>query len=417
MLRGSRRGPARGRAARDAWRRRAASRGASLARRMAKAIRARSSSACACPSSSSGPARAEATSPSAASNAPAAVWARAAARARLAWVSGSGVSRTACSRKAAVAAAPPRACARPAQCSSSAARFSSGPGAPWARCHARRSGSVSGSVAAASARWTAWRSLVGRGAVDRRADQRVAESDAFAELAQVRGGRGLVPRPVDSGVLGRAPDDRRIAERLGGRDQQQALCRRAPGSRLGAGSSPRSRSPGAQARADRSRPRVRRASTHAGARGWPTGSRASPRRSGHGPARPTAHGPPTATACAHRRSARPADLELWQPGQLAVDRRGSRREDHRHRFRQQAAGHEGQRLRRRAIEPLRVVDHADQRLRAGAIGEQPEHGQGNEEPVRHRSGLQPERRADGLTLRVGKCREMVEHRRAELMQA
>ena len=67
---------------------------------------------------------------------------------------------------------------------------------------------------------------VGRGAVDRRADERVAEPDAFAELAQVRGGRGLVPGPVDSGVLCSAPDDRRIAERLGGRDQQQALCRR-----------------------------------------------------------------------------------------------------------------------------------------------------------------------------------------------
>jgi hypothetical protein len=53
---------------------------------------------------------------------------------------------------------PPRACARPADRSSSAATSSSGPAAAWARCQARRSGAISGSVAAASAPCTAWRS-------------------------------------------------------------------------------------------------------------------------------------------------------------------------------------------------------------------------------------------------------------------
>ena len=60
-------------------------------------------------------------------------------------------------RNAAAAARPPRACARPADCSSSAATGSLGPAAAVARCHARRSGSTLRSVASARARWTARR--------------------------------------------------------------------------------------------------------------------------------------------------------------------------------------------------------------------------------------------------------------------
>jgi hypothetical protein len=101
---------------------------------------------------SGGPASAWATRPSAAFGAPASRLARAAASIRCARLVGSGVSRAARSMNAAAAASPPRACARSADCSSSAATSSSGPGAAWARCQARRSGSTSGSVASASAR-------------------------------------------------------------------------------------------------------------------------------------------------------------------------------------------------------------------------------------------------------------------------
>ena len=62
------------------------------------------------------------------------------------------------SRNAAAAASPPRACARPAERSSAAATSSSGPEVAWARCHAQRSGSASGSVATASAPCAARRS-------------------------------------------------------------------------------------------------------------------------------------------------------------------------------------------------------------------------------------------------------------------
>ena len=93
-----------------------------------------------------------------ASNRPAWKLTSAAAKARSASRAGSAVSSTARFRKAAAAAMPPRAWARPAERSSSAATSSSGPGAAHARCQARRSGSVSASVASARARCTRWRS-------------------------------------------------------------------------------------------------------------------------------------------------------------------------------------------------------------------------------------------------------------------
>ena len=89
----------------------------------------------------------------ASSRAPAWNFARAAARARPARREGSGVRATARSRKAAAAPKPPRACARAADCSSSSATSSSGTDVACARCHARRSGSLSRSVASARARW------------------------------------------------------------------------------------------------------------------------------------------------------------------------------------------------------------------------------------------------------------------------
>ena len=56
------------------------------------------------------------------------------------------------------AARPPRACARPAHRSSSAATSSSGSVVAWARCQARRSGSACGSMTSASVRCARWRS-------------------------------------------------------------------------------------------------------------------------------------------------------------------------------------------------------------------------------------------------------------------
>lgn len=62
------------------------------------------------------------------------------------------------SRNTTAAAAPPRIRVRSAQRSISSATASSGHGAAWARCHAWRSGSASGSVASAKTRCAARRS-------------------------------------------------------------------------------------------------------------------------------------------------------------------------------------------------------------------------------------------------------------------
>jgi hypothetical protein len=76
-------------------------------------------------SSSSGPSLARLTSAPAGSNAPASIWANAASIARPPRTAGEGVSSVARVRKAAAAATPPGARARPAQRSSSAAMSSS----------------------------------------------------------------------------------------------------------------------------------------------------------------------------------------------------------------------------------------------------------------------------------------------------
>ena len=121
--------------------------------------RPRSKPALACSSSLRTPDSAVATKRRASSSAPACSFAWAAARARPDLRDSSGVSSVARSRNAAAAAKPPRACARAADSSSSAATSSSGVEAACARCQARRSGSSSGSVASARARWISRRSL------------------------------------------------------------------------------------------------------------------------------------------------------------------------------------------------------------------------------------------------------------------
>ena len=83
---------------------------------------------------------------------------------------------------------------------------------------------------------------------------------------------------------------------------------------------------------------------------------------------------------------------------------------------QQPARHERQRLRRRAVQPLGVVDQADQRLLAPDLGQQPEQRQADQEAIRRRARAQAERGAQRVALRAGQGVEPVEHRRAQLLQ-
>src|SRR5256712_9531338 len=64
----------------------------------------------------------------------------------------------------------------------------------------------------------------------------------------------------------------------------------------------------------------------------------------------------------------------------------------------EAARHEAQDLRRRAVEPMRIVHEADQWLRLGVVGEQAEHGHPDQESIRRPAAGNSERPAERVAL-------------------
>ena len=319
----------------------------------------------------------------AASNCPAPRLAWAAASDRSAFRAGSPVSATERFRNAAAAARPPRAWARPAETSSSSATSSTGPVAATARCQARRSGSASRSVD------------LGEGEVGDPALRRHRRIGR-RPTAQGDGERSRAPRPRAARRLSRR---RRAGSRAARRHAAGSAGRRAaPPRRRAGGVAPArgaSRTAGRscsrcvrrdrEPRAFRTRPRAASESSHGAA---PAGRADSPRLGDD----------PVADAL--------VELELeprvqQRPG-VAVDSprtsssgtcqhlaRFPRREDEPHRFGEQAAGDEGERLRRGLIEPLRVVDDAQQRASLGRLGEEAEGREPDQEPVRSRPALIP----------------------------
>ena len=69
------------------------------------------------------------------------------------------------------------------------------------------------------------------------------------------------------------------------------------------------------------------------------------------------------------------------------------------------------------VQPLGIVDHADERLFLSGLGEQAEYGQPDDEPVGGCLRAESERRLERITLWVGQSLPQIEHRRAQLMQA
>ena len=92
-------------------------------------------------------------------------------------------------------------------------------------------------------------------------------------------------------------------------------------------------------------------------------------------------------------------------------------EHDRHRLRQQPSRDESEDLIRSLVQPLRVIDETEQRLLLGHGGQQAEHGEGDEEPVRSTSGRPAQRDAQRIPLRLRKGIETSKHRRAQLMHA
>ena len=110
----------------------------------------------------------------------------------------------------------------------------------------------------------------------------------------------------------------------------------------------------------------------------------------------------------------PRHFELRQPGQLAA--RLADREHQADRVGDHPPGREPQGLRGSAIQPLMVIDDADQRLRRGHLREQAQHGQPDQEPVRRRPGADPEHGPQRIALRTGQVPGVIQHRPAQLMQ-
>ena len=114
--------------------------------------------------------------------------------------------------------------------------------------------------------------------------------------------------------------------------------------------------------------------------------------------------------------AQAADRQLRQAPEPLVRPARARREDQGDRLGQQPAGDERERLRRGLVQPLRVVDQADQRPLLGDIGQQAQYRQSDQEPIRRAAVAQPECRAQRVALRAGQVIQMVQHRRAQLVQ-
>ena len=93
------------------------------------------------------------------------------------------------------------------------------------------------------------------------------------------------------------------------------------------------------------------------------------------------------------------DDELRQVLHLAVCGRQAGREDDRDRLGDQPARNEPEDLGRRPVEPLRVVDQADERPFLGGFAYEVEHRQAHQEAIRHIAGPQAERRSQRVTLR------------------
>ena len=254
-----------------------------------------------------------------------------------------------------------------------------------ARCQARRSGSTLG-IGRLGQRAVHLPALV-RGAPRGRPPSAPADGGTRTRRADLdqpgrlgrRGRVGADPEP-----LGRAPQQRRVADRLGRRHEQQPLRvgREAP--RAAAGSSPRSGSPAAARPAARTRRPAPPASARAAAPAARAGCRASRRRSGRAPARPAARDRRRPAARARRRRAGPRPRSSGRPASSrrspgsrtantsATDSASSRR-----------ATNASACAEARSSHCASSTTHSSGRSSA-ASDEQAEHGQPDEEAIRAR---------------------------------
>ena len=83
---------------------------------------------------------------------------------------------------------------------------------------------------------------------------------------------------------------------------------------------------------------------------------------------------------------------------------------------QQAAPNESEDLSRGLIEPVRVIQDAQQRLLGGGLRQQAEHGEGDQKSVGFVSDAESQCNGERPPLRLGEHSEATQHRSEQLMQ-
>ena len=229
----------------------------------------------------------------------------------------------------------------------------------------------------------------GGGAVGGRSHERMPEADPEPDLEEpCRGGRirrhAGEPEPV-----GRTPQQRRVSDGVGCSHEQQAPALLRERFEL-----PRE----AELDAIRQGHRAGRSETAGELPGSQAAGQLEQRQGVAAGLADDAVAQPHIERPVDRRGQQPARVRITQP--TDVESRKSRevqpvarlahREDHAHRLREQAAGDEGEGLRRGPILPLGVVDHAEQRALLGDLGEEAQHGE-----ARRGSGRARRRRRSG----------------------
>jgi hypothetical protein len=127
--------------------------------------------------------------------------------------------------------------------------------------------------------------------------------------------------------------------------------------------------------------------------------------------------PAVARAARGRRRARAADAQQRQAGLPRVEGLAdAQAEQHDDALGGEAVRGELQRLQRRGVEPVDVVDDDEHRLLLGRRGEHAEHRRGDGEAVGRRGRPDGQRAAQGGGLRLGDAVEQVEDRREEVEQ-
>ena len=108
--------------------------------------------------------------------------------------------------------------------------------------------------------------------------------------------------------------------------------------------------------------------------------------------------------------------ELWQTREVRDIGGITQGENDHDRLRRKPACDEAEDLGRCPVEPLPVIDQADQWLGFGNVGEEREDGKPDEEPIRDRAKPQSKRRGQCLALWTRQTFELIEERRAELVE-